>query len=168
MMLARSLLAATALSLLPLVALADPLIVEEAQVRAVPPGSQASAAFMTLHNPGEQDVVLVAAESPAAEVAELHNHENVDGVMQMRQVPQIVVPAGGRAELAPGGLHLMLIGLTAPLVEGEPVEIELSFESGESQRFEAPVKRIVVDGEGGHGHGHRDAHGDDHGHGHDH
>ncbi|MGR2739590.1 copper chaperone PCu(A)C [Billgrantia sp. Q4P2] len=163
MVLSRSLLAAAGLSLVSLTALADPLLVEEAQVRAVPPGSQASAAFMTLRNPGERDRVLVAAESSVAEVAELHDHQNVDGVMQMRQVPQVVIPAGGSAELAPGGLHLMLIGLTAPLVEGEPVEIELRFESGESQRLEAPVKRIVVDGKGSHGHAH-----DNHGHGHDH
>ncbi|UYG02665.1 copper chaperone PCu(A)C [Halomonas sp. LR3S48] len=168
MMLPRALLAAVGLLLVSLSALADPLIVEEAQVRAVPPGSQATAAFMTLRNPGEREVVLVAAESPAAEAAELHNHVNVDGVMQMRQVPQIVVPAGGSAEMAPGGLHMMLIGLTAPLMEGEPVEIELRFESGESQRLEAPVRRIVVDGEGSHGHDHSDAHGDNHGHGHDH
>ncbi|NIC06771.1 copper chaperone PCu(A)C [Billgrantia bachuensis] len=154
MKLPRSLLLAAGLSLVSLSALADPLVVEGAQVRAVPPGSQASAAFMTLRNPGERDVVLVAAESPVAEVSELHNHENVDGVMQMRQVPQVIVPAGGSTELAPGGLHMMLIGLTAPLVEGEPVEIELQFESGESQRLEAPVKRIVVEDEGNQGHGH--------------
>lgn len=152
MILPRLLVLAAGLSLTSLVAHADSLTIEDAQVRAVPPGSQASAAFMTLRNPGERDVALVAAESPAAEVVELHDHQNVDGVMQMRQVQQIAIPAGGSAELAPGGLHMMLIGLTAPLVEGEPVEIELRFESGESQRLEAPVKRIVVDGEGHQGH----------------
>lgn len=145
-MLPRSLLAACGLSLVSFAAAADPLVIEEAQVRAVPPGSQTSAAFMTLRNPGEREVVLVEASSPAAQAVELHNHENVDGVMQMRKVAQIVVPPGGRAELAPGGLHMMLIGLTAPLTEGEPVEIELGFESGETQRFEAPVKRIIVGG----------------------
>lgn len=164
MMLPRTLLLATGLSLVSLSALADPLNIEDAQVRAVPPGSQASAAFMSLKNPGEQDVVLVDAYSPAADVLELHNHEDVDGVMQMRQVPQIVVPAGGAAELAPGGLHLMLIGLSAPLEEGELVEIELRFESGTSQRLEAPVKRIVVDGGGQHGEKHEQGH--SHGDGH--
>ncbi|MFW3614090.1 copper chaperone PCu(A)C [Billgrantia antri] len=143
MMSPRSLLTAVSLSLISFVAVADPLVVENAHVRAVPPGSSTSAAFMTLRNPGERDVVLVAAESPAAEVAELHDHQNVDGVMQMRQVPQIVVPAGGSAALAPGGLHMMLIGLTAPLQEGEPVEIELRFVTGEAQLIEAPVKRIM-------------------------
>ncbi len=164
MLLHRSLLIATGLSLVSLVALADPLHIEHAQVRAVPPSSQASAAFMTLNNSGEQDVVLVSARSPAADVMELHNHEDVDGVMQMRKVPEIVVPTGGAVELAPGGLHLMLIGLTAPLVEGEPVEIELIFASGESQLFEAPVQRITVEGGKHHGHGEQEKHEHQHAH----
>jgi copper(I)-binding protein len=165
MVLVRSLLLTAGLSLVPLTALAEPLLVEEAQVRAVPPGSQASAAFMTLRNPGEQDVTLVDAGSPAAEVMELHNHEDVDGVMQMRKISEIVVPAGESVALAPGGLHMMLIGLTAPLEEGEPVEIELRFDTGESQQITAPVKRIEVSAEGHHGHGHGDAHDHDHDHG---
>lgn len=167
MTLSRSLFLATGLSLVSLAALAEPLLVEEAQVRAVPPGSQTSAAFMTLRNPGEQDVTLVDADSPAAEVMELHNHEDVDGVMQMRKISEILVPAGESVALAPGGLHLMLIGLTAPLAEGEPIEIELRFDTGESQQITAPVKRIEVSAEGHHGHGdaHDHGHGQDHGHG---
>ncbi|WP_159553744.1 hypothetical protein [Billgrantia tianxiuensis] len=58
----------------------------------------------------------------------------------------------------------MLIGLTDPLVEGEPVEIELGFESGESQRLEAPVQRIVVEEQGQHGHAHAHDHKHDHAH----
>ncbi|QOR39719.1 copper chaperone PCu(A)C [Billgrantia diversa] len=153
MTLPRLLLLAAGLALASFAAHAEPLTIEGAQVRAVPPGSNTSAAFMTLRNPSERDMILLAAKSPAAEVVELHDHQNVDGVMQMRQVAQIVVPAGGSAELAPGGLHMMLIGLTAPLVEGEPVEIELQFESGDTQRLEAPVKRIVMENEGSLGHG---------------
>ncbi|MDX5434115.1 MAG: copper chaperone PCu(A)C [Halomonas sp.] len=164
MMLPRSLVVATGLSLVSFAALADPLVIEQAQVRAVPPGSPASAAFMTLRNPGEQEVVLVTAHSPAAETLELHNHVDVDGVMQMRKLPELVVPAGESVELAPGGLHLMLIGLTDPLVEGESVEIELGFESGESQRLEAPVQRIVVEEQGQHGHAHAHDHKHDHAH----
>lgn len=168
MVLVRSLLLTAGLSLVASTALAEPLLVEEAQVRAVPPGSQTSAAFMTLRNPGEQDVTLVDADSPAAEVMELHNHEDVEGVMQMRKISEIVVPAGESVALAPGGLHMMLIGLTAPLEEGQPVEIELRFDTGESQQITAPVKRIEVSAEGHHGHAHGDAHDHDHDQDHDH
>ncbi len=154
MKLPHHLLAAIGLSLVTLSALADALVIEHAQVRAVPPGSPTSAAFMSLHNPGEQDVKLVGAGSPAAEAVELHRHADVDGVMQMRQVPEIVIPAGGRTELQPGGWHMMLIGLTEPLVEGESVRIELELETGETQALDAPIKRIRESGANDHAHDH--------------
>jgi len=72
-------------------------------VRAVPPVSTTSAAFMTLHNSGDEDAALVAATSPAAEVLELHEHQSVEGVMQMRRVSKVGIPAGGSTELARGG-----------------------------------------------------------------
>ncbi|MCE9665890.1 copper chaperone PCu(A)C [Halomonas sp. M5N1S17] len=159
MILLRSLLAAVGLALVTSPALADAVSIDQAQVRAVPPGSETSAAFMTLHNSGDEDIALVGASSPAAEVVELHDHTDVDGVMQMRQVDHVPVPAGGSAALAPGGLHMMLIKLTSPLVEGEPVELTLTFDNGESQVVEAPVSRINLDAED---------HGHDHGHGHKH
>ncbi|WP_299316141.1 copper chaperone PCu(A)C [uncultured Halomonas sp.] len=132
---------------------ADLLQIEEALVRAVPPVSTTTAAFMMLNNPGERDLAVVDARSPAAGITELHNHVDVDGVMQMRRVPEIAVPAGGSTELAPGGLHLMLIDLVAPLEEGEEVEITLVLESDETLTFSAPVKRIEVMGGDHHGHG---------------
>ncbi|WP_445158229.1 copper chaperone PCu(A)C [Halomonas sp. E14] len=144
MMKPRSLLAALGLSLLSLPVLAEPLAIEQAQVRAVPPGAEASAAFMVLHNPGDAEVRLVEAASPAAAALELHHHVDVDGVMQMRRIADITIPPGGSATLAPGGLHLMLIGLTQPLVEGEPVAIELVFEDGRRQALDAPVARVSV------------------------
>ncbi|MCE9682921.1 copper chaperone PCu(A)C [Halomonas alkalisoli] len=159
MILLRSLLAAVGLALVTSPALADAVSIDQAQVRAVPPGSEISAAFMTLHNSGDEDIALVGASSPAAEAVELHDHTDIDGVMQMRQVHHVPVPAGGSAALAPGGLHMMLIKLTSPLVEGEPVELTLAFDNGESQVVEAPVRRINLDAED---------HGHDHGHGHKH
>lgn len=141
------------LSLAPVLALADALSVEEAQVRAVPPVSTTTAAFMVLRNSGEQDVVVRGAFSPAAEHTELHDHVEEDGVMQMRQVSAISVPAGGSVELAPGGLHLMLIELVETLEEGDQVELTLELDNAEQVTFEAPVKRIEVMEEGaGHGH----------------
>lgn len=133
--------------------LADTLTVEEAQVRAVPPVSTTTAAFMVLHNSGEQDLAVLGAFSPAAENTELHNHVEEGGVMQMRQVPVISVPAGGSVELAPGGLHLMLIDLVETLEEGDQVELTLELDNAERVTFEAPVKRIEVMDEGAdHGH----------------
>jgi copper(I)-binding protein len=111
-------------------------------VRAVPPGQPNSAAFMTLTNSGDVDGALVAAASPAAEVVELHTHAMVDGMMRMRRIERIALPAGETVKLAPGGLHVMLIGLVAPLVIDETVEIRLSFDDGSERLVSAPVRPI--------------------------
>jgi len=129
-------------------ALADTLSIESAHVRAVPPVSTTTAAFMRLHNSGEADRELVAASTPAARVAELHNHVDVDGVMQMRQVEAIPVPASEGARLAPGGYHLMLIDLVAPLHEGDEVALSLTFDDGQTLEVAAPVRRIETMGHG--------------------
>lgn len=122
---------------------ADTLTVDDPYVREVPPGSPATAAFMTLHNSGDSAVRLISADNSIAEHTELHNHVNVDGVMQMRQVEAIEVPAGGSALLAPGGLHLMMIGLQNPVSEGDQVELSLTFDNGETLELDAPVRPVM-------------------------
>ena len=130
----------------------------DARVRAMPPGSPTSGAFFVLHNTSAHDAVVVGGSSPAAEAVELHTHIEEDGQFKMRQVDRIDVPAGQQVTLAPGGLHVMLIGLTAPLAAGDTVSLSLDFEGGHTQAFELPVKSISADGHGG-GHGHHGAHG---------
>ncbi|MDT8879737.1 copper chaperone PCu(A)C [Halomonas saccharevitans] len=142
-LLLRSLLSLPlSLSLLAAAAQADSLSVEDAHVRAVPPGSPTTAAFMTLTNPGETDLALVGGASPLAGHLELHNHVMVDGVMQMRRVEAIPLPAGETVRLAPGGWHLMMFELAATPAEGERVELTLTLDSGESLTLEAPVQRV--------------------------
>ncbi|NEX16398.1 MAG: hypothetical protein C1943_07165 [Halochromatium sp.] len=127
---------------LPTIAVAEGISIEDAYVRAVPPGQTNSAAFMTLTNQGNQDRALLAAESDAAEVVELHTHRMEDGMMRMRQVEQIDLPVGEVVTLAPGGLHLMLIGLTKTLAPGDQIDLTLGFDNGSQQSLSLPVKRI--------------------------
>ncbi|MCL7940164.1 copper chaperone PCu(A)C [Halomonas sp. ATCH28] len=129
-------------SLFSATALAQSLTVEEARVRAVPPGSPTTAAFMDLTNPGETDLALVGGTSPLAGSLELHNHVMMDGVMQMRQVETIPIPAGETVRLAPGGWHLMLFELTRIPAEGESIALTLSLDNGETLTVEAPVRRV--------------------------
>ncbi|MBE0508958.1 MAG: copper chaperone PCu(A)C [Marinospirillum sp.] len=117
---------------------------KDAYVRAVPAISEVTAAFMQLHNKGSQDRQLVAANSPASRVVELHTHTAVDGVMQMRQVEHITLPAGGMAELKPGGLHLMLIGLKQPLKVDDRVQISLSLDDGSIIELDVPVRNMQM------------------------
>jgi len=112
-------------------------------VREVPPNMPNSAAFMQLKNLTDTPLALVSAGSDAAKTVELHEHVNVDGMMQMRQIPKIDIPAQGTTMLQPGGLHVMLIGLTQKLKEGENVTITLNFSDGESVTLDAPVKKVA-------------------------
>ncbi|SFB85287.1 hypothetical protein SAMN05660443_0542 [Marinospirillum celere] len=123
--------------------------VKNPHVRAVPPGSQVTAAFMELHNHGSEKRALVDASSPVSAAVELHTHTEVDGVMQMRRVSQIELPAGGVARLEPGGLHLMLIDLHSGLNTDTQVEITLTLDDGSLIELNLPVKRV---------HGHQGGH----------
>jgi copper(I)-binding protein len=116
--------------------------IDGAYVRAVPPGTPNSAAFMTIKNPSGSDNALVSAASPASKVVELHTHIVEDGMMKMRQIPQIDLPAGKDAVLKPGGLHIMLIGLNGDLTPGEQVELNLNFADGSQQKLSAPIKSL--------------------------
>lgn len=120
--------------------------VENPYARAVPPGQPNSAAFMTLVNTADVDHSVVSASSPVAATVELHTHINDNGVMKMRQVPQIDVPSKGRTELKPGGLHVMLIGLKQDMKVGETAQITLNFEDGSSTTVDAPVQEVIPPG----------------------
>ena len=108
----------------------------------LPPGVQTGAAYLRIRNVGDRDMTLVAAVSPAAEAVELHTHIDDAGVLRMRQVKEIVVPAGGEVAFKPGGYHVMLIGLPLPLLAGDKVAITLRFADDTATSFEAIVKAV--------------------------
>ncbi|GAB4365407.1 MAG: hypothetical protein Kow00114_22630 [Kiloniellaceae bacterium] len=106
-----------------------------------------SAAFMTIHNAGDADRLLAAA-ADVSERVELHTHMMEGNVMKMRQVEAIEVPANGTAELQPGGFHVMLIGLKAPLKEGESFPLTLTFEKAGTITLDIAVEAITSMGQG--------------------
>ena len=101
--------------------------VRDAWSRATP-GSAPGGAFMTIVNRGASDDRLIAASSPIAEMAELHETKEVNGVVKMTPVPVLEIKAGTKVILAPGGLHFMLMHLKAPLKRGQSFPLILSFE----------------------------------------
>lgn len=130
------------------------LEVENPFVREMPPTAPATGAFMTLHNRSDQEIAIVSAESDAAKTVELHTHIHDQGVMRMREIPEIGVPAMGHTELKPGGLHVMLIGPTRKLAEGDSIIITLVMKDGSKKHIEAPVRKIMGMGQHrGTGHG---------------
>jgi copper(I)-binding protein len=120
----RSLLA-SALIAITLPAAAQ-VAVTEPWVRGTVAGQKATGAFMQLSSP--VDTALVAVTSPAAKIAEVHEMKMEGGMMKMRAVDKVAIPAGKSVELKPGGYHVMLVDLVAPLKEGDTVPLKLTFE----------------------------------------
>ncbi|HRY23892.1 MAG: copper chaperone PCu(A)C [Geminicoccaceae bacterium] len=114
------------------------------------------AAYLVVDNGGEADRILGAA-SPVAGRVELHNHIDDNGVMRMRRVEAIDLPAGETTALAPGGLHIMLFELGAPLVVGETFPLTLTLEQAGAVEVEVTVEPVSYgiggDAKGHQGHG---------------
>lgn len=127
------------------------LHIEGAVARASIGVAPNSAAYMTIKTMGAADR-LIRAASPAAETVELHTTVMQDGVMKMMTVDGIEVAPDAPAELAPGGLHVMLIGLVAPLKEGTTIPVTLVFEKAGEITLDVPVSKDVKGGHGGHTH----------------
>ncbi len=153
----RTLLGA-ALLFAPAAALANttelgPLRLENPWTRAANAGGQGGGFLVIRNTAGEADRLL-SASSPAAQRMELHTHIREGDVMRMRPVNDIPVPANGSATLQPGGLHLMLIGLTQPLVAGQSVPVTLRFERAGEVTINLAVQAAGAR-QPGHGHSHR-------------
>lgn len=113
--------------------------VADGWVRAAPEGRSLTAAYFTMISTDGTDDALLSVVGPSAGVFELHETTHEDGAMRMRQVPEIVVDADGAA-LEPGGLHLMMIDLAAPLADGDTVDLVLMFRDAGAVPVTLPVK----------------------------
>jgi copper(I)-binding protein len=96
--------------------------------RATAVSASTGGAFLTIVNKGSTDDRLLSISTPAAGKAELHRTENDNGVAKMTPIDALEVKAGHRIALAPGGYHIMLMGLKAPLKEGESFPLTLTFD----------------------------------------
>ena len=118
------------------------ITVENPFARPSPSEGGNGGAFMTIINAGGTSDRLVSATSAAAQTVELHETTEEGGVMKMRPVPGgFVLPANDRLELKPGGKHVMLIGLVAPLVADQAIEITLNFEKAGAITVKVPVQQ---------------------------
>lgn len=126
--------------------------VDNAMVRLLPPGVPNTAGYFSITNTGSEERVLVGASCAAVKKAELHDHQMVDGMMKMVHQQQVVVPAGHTLTFQPGGLHLMLFGLQAPLKEGQQIPFTLMFANGEQVEVSAVVKSAVAEVDHSHHH----------------
>ena len=117
------------------------LTVKDGWARASTPGAKNGAAYVTIMNHGMKSDALISVLSDAAAKVELHSHKKDGGVMRMRRILSVPVPAHSVAELKPGGDHIMLIGLKRQLKVGDYIMLTLRFQSGATQVLEVMVMR---------------------------
>lgn len=150
----KKVLSALSLSLLASVAHAQ-VNVKDAWVRATVAQQKATGAFMMLES--KQEAKLVAAQSPVAGVVEVHEMAMDGGVMKMRPIPFLALPAGKAVELKPGGYHVMLMDLKAQVKDGDMVPVTLVVEGKDGKRQNIEVKapaRVMAQPAMKHEHGH--------------
>ncbi|TCP15119.1 hypothetical protein EV683_10236 [Crenobacter luteus] len=145
----RIALAALAL-ILPVAALAHDYALKDLHIdhpwsRSTAPGAPSGAAYLVLDNRGDSADTLVGASSPRAGRVEIHRHEHDGGVMRMRRVDGgVTVEPGKTVRFEPGGYHLMLMRLKAPLKAGERFPLTLRF----ARAGAVDVEVAVDDGKG--------------------
>ena len=114
----------------------------DVQLRATAVRMPSSAAYLKINNNGISDDQLIAARAAIAQRVEIHSIEMDNGVMRMRPVDGgLTIAAGDSLTLAPGGLHIMLMGLTTDLAPGTQHEIILVFEKAGDIKLTATAKR---------------------------
>lgn len=133
--------AAAAVGAMALPALAQDITIEDAYARSMGGIGASGAVFFDIKNAGTEADRLVSAASDVAKMVELHTHkQDAAGVMQMIAVPEgFEVPAGADHMLARGGDHVMLMGLTRELADGDMVALTLTFEKAGEVTVDVPV-----------------------------
>ncbi|MEZ5933648.1 MAG: copper chaperone PCu(A)C [Alphaproteobacteria bacterium] len=156
-------LAIPALADQPGMAQAGNIMIHDGWARASLGSNPNSAAYMVLENHGDAVDKLIKAASPAAEKAELHTHIMENDIARMRPVEAVEVAPGEPTVLQPGGLHVMLMGLTGKLEEGGSLPVTLTFENAGEVTLDLPI-RSATGAKMNHGDGMKPGEGMKHGH----
>jgi hypothetical protein len=118
--------------------------ITDAWVRETIAGQSTSAAYMTIANEGSASDRLVGVEAPAPAAAMVHETSSADGIARMRALETgLEIPAGAAAQLKPGGTHVMVTGLAAPLAAGGVLRLKLRFEKSGERAIAVPVKGAI-------------------------
>lgn len=129
-------------------ALAQPsqLEVNNAWARATPGKADTGVAYVTIQSPTADR--LVSASTPVAKTAQLHTMSMQGTVMKMQSLPGLDIPAGQPVTMKPGGEHIMLLGLTHPLREGQSIPLTLDFEKAGPRTVTVAIEKAGATGAG--------------------
>jgi copper(I)-binding protein len=103
------------------------LVVTQPWSRPTPPVAGVGAVYFSMTNTGPKADLLMSITSPIAREVEIHESRRVQGVVEMRAVASVTCPPGVTVKSEPGGLHVMLLGLSSPLVSGAEFPLSLHF-----------------------------------------
>jgi copper(I)-binding protein len=119
------------------------LVLDHAWTRATPGGAKVGGGYLTIENKGATADKLIGGSSPVAGKIEVHEMAMNNGVMTMRLLKDgLPIPAGQSVKLAPGGYHIMLMELKAPLKKGEKIPVTLKFEKAGDVKITLDVQDI--------------------------
>lgn len=118
--------------------------VADVWVRALPPTQTNTAAYLTIINRGDTGITIVGASADVADKVEIHTTREIDGYMRMEQLQDLSVAVGESLQLAPGGTHLMLLGLARMPLTGETVRLCLELATGDEICTVAEVRKTAV------------------------
>ena len=141
----RGIAAFLGVTLLPAIALSAQtatVTVRDVWVREAAAGRPTTAAFLVLENKGDVVRALLRGTASVGDTLELHEMKRDNGMMRMSPVARIEIPAHGEVALRPGGLHLMIFGLKAPLTVADTVALTLTFDDGKTLSLKAPVRAM--------------------------
>lgn len=124
--------------------------VRDARVLATVPGQSVAAGYMTVRS--AEAATLVSISSGAAKAVQIHTMSMQDGVMRMRPLDRLALPAGQEVRLTPGGMHLMLVGISQPLKAGGTVDLHFTVVKASGDKQTMTIAMPVVDGRDGHEH----------------
>jgi len=108
------------------------------------PMAKSGAAYVTIMNHGATGDRLLAIASPAAGHIMMHGTKEENGVMSMSMVDGVDLAAGATVKMEPGGLHIMLMDLKAPLIEGKTLSLELTFEKAGKLAVDVPIAGVAA------------------------
>jgi periplasmic copper chaperone A len=121
---------------------ASTIVVEQPFARATPKGAMTGAAYMTLLNNGASAERLVGATTPVADKVQFHQASEENGVSRMREVPSVDLEPGAKVSFKPGDMHMMIVGLKQPLVQGQTLSLALQFEKAGNVEVTVPIQGI--------------------------
>tara|TARA_Y100001934_G_C12118955_1_gene662158 strand:+ start:30 stop:821 length:792 start_codon:yes stop_codon:yes gene_type:complete len=115
------------------------VVISNSFSRTLPPNVQNGAVFLEIVNKGEKEDFLIRSTTPIARAVEFHQHTHEDGLMRMKKIDSIPIIYNTKVSLSPGGLHIMLLDLKQPLIEGENFPLTLFFKKSGDITISVPI-----------------------------